>query len=198
MSTAGSVTLWLQQLQGGDPAPLQMLWEGYFRRLVALARKKLQGAPRQVADEEDAALLAFDSFIHGVEQGRFPRLADRGDLWDVLELLTVRKAANLARNAYAQKRYPSNRQLHNASALDGAAFTALISREPDPALAAELAEEYRRLLAQLPNESLRTVARLKMEGHSNEEIAGKIGRSTKRVEGKLADIRKIWEKRAKA
>src|SRR5436309_2802351 len=104
MPSEGSVTLWIRQLQGGDLAALQKLWEGYFVRMVGLARKKLQGAPRQAADEEDAALSAFHSFHRGVEQGRFPRLLDRDDLWQVLVMLTVRKASNQARFARAEKR----------------------------------------------------------------------------------------------
>ena len=35
----------------------------------------------RLADEEDVALSAFDSFCRGAEQGRFPRLDDRDDLW---------------------------------------------------------------------------------------------------------------------
>ena len=58
----GSVTRWIGQLQTGDPAAAQLLWDRYFRRMVGLARKKLEGAKRGAADEEDVALSAFDSF----------------------------------------------------------------------------------------------------------------------------------------
>src|SRR6266849_6085654 len=102
MNEAGSVTLYLRQLQSGDRAALRQLWQGYFARLVGLARQRLRGAPRQAADEEDVALSAFDSFQRGVEQGRFPRLDDSDDLWQVLVVLTVRKAANLAKYERAQ------------------------------------------------------------------------------------------------
>jgi hypothetical protein len=57
----------------------------------------------------------------------------------------------------------------------------LIGREPDPAFAAEVAGECRRLLGLLPNDELRDVARWKMEGYSNQEIAGKLGRSCARI-----------------
>ena len=42
MSSEGSVTRWIEALQAGDSAAAQQLWERYFRRLVDLARKKLQ------------------------------------------------------------------------------------------------------------------------------------------------------------
>src|SRR5260370_6120356 len=82
----GSVTRWIGDLKSGGESAAQQLWERYFERLVRLARKKLQKArrPRAVEDEEDAALSAFDSFCRGVDRGRFPRLADRDDLWRLL------------------------------------------------------------------------------------------------------------------
>src|SRR5262249_44003183 len=76
----------------------------YFRRLVGLARKKLRAAPRRAADEEDVALSAFDSFCRGAEQDRFPQLHDRLDLWQLLVLLTARKAVDLAQPERRQNR----------------------------------------------------------------------------------------------
>src|SRR6516225_6362744 len=102
MSSAGSVTDWLGLLKGGDSAAAQRLWEAYFRRLVGLARAKLQGTPRRATDEEDVALSAFDSFCRGAAQGRFPQLLDRLDLWQLLVLLTARKAFDLAQHERRQ------------------------------------------------------------------------------------------------
>src|SRR5262249_15198784 len=63
------------------PAAAQKLWEGYFQKMVGLARQKLQGLPRRAADEEDVALSAFNSFCLGAGAGRFPQLSDRDSLW---------------------------------------------------------------------------------------------------------------------
>jgi DNA-directed RNA polymerase specialized sigma24 family protein len=196
MDAHGSVTFWLEQLQAGEREAYQRLWEGYFARLVALARRRLRGAPRQAADEEDVALSAFDSFFRNAEQGRFPRLADRHDLWQVLVLLTARKAANLAKHERRQKR--GGGKVRHASALpeagtEAAAFAEQIGSEPDPAFAAAVAEECRRLLGLLPDEVLRSVALWKLEGHSNQEIADRMGRALTTVERKLQHIRHIWE-----
>src|SRR5262245_43166917 len=104
MAPEGSVTHWLGQLQAGDPAAAQPLWQRYFRRLVGLARQRLRHAPRRAADEEDVALSAFDSFCRGAEQGKFPRLHDRDNLWRLLVALTARKAVDLIRHEDRQKR----------------------------------------------------------------------------------------------
>src|SRR5215471_16146961 len=98
MSASGSVTRWIDGLRTGESVAARKLWETYFHRLVDLARKRLRALPRRAADEEDVALSAFDSFCRGAEQGRFPRLGDRDNLWDLLVLLTVRKAAHLRRD----------------------------------------------------------------------------------------------------
>jgi serine/threonine protein kinase len=83
MSSPGSVTCWITDLKAGDPAAAQALWQRYFGQLVARARHRLRGQPRRAADEEDVALSAFDNFCRAAEQGRFPNLADRDDLWQI-------------------------------------------------------------------------------------------------------------------
>src|SRR5260370_22876912 len=102
----GSITHWLGDLKGGDQAAAQPLWERYFGRLVVLARTKLQKQrhPRAEADEEDAALSAFNSFCVGVAKGRFPQLADREDLWRILVTITARKAFAQAQRQKRLKR----------------------------------------------------------------------------------------------
>ena len=104
MSSVGTVTHWLAPLKAGDREAAQQLWNAYFARLVAQARSRLRGLPRRAADEEDVALSAFDSFCRGAEHGRFPRLDDRVDLWQLLVVLTVRKAIGLARSEGRQSR----------------------------------------------------------------------------------------------
>jgi hypothetical protein len=78
--TAG-VTHWIGLLGVGDPDAAKELWERYSTRLIALARKKLRGAPSRADDEEDVALSAFDSLCRGAKRGAFSRLGDREGLW---------------------------------------------------------------------------------------------------------------------
>jgi DNA-directed RNA polymerase specialized sigma24 family protein len=99
-----SVTVWLEQLKQGDAAAALPLWERYYGRLVVLARQALRGLPRRAADEEDMALEAFDRFCRGAALGRFPRLADRDNLWALLVILTERGASDLREREEAQKR----------------------------------------------------------------------------------------------
>jgi len=68
-----------------------------------------------------------------------------------------------------------------------------LDREPSPELAAELADDFRRLLESLSDRALRTVALMRLEGHNAGEIAGRLAISPRTVERKLHLIRKIME-----
>src|SRR5215475_9960850 len=117
MPPPDDVTLWIEQLKAGDRASVQPLWERYFQRMVQLARQRLRAAPRRLADEEDVALSAFDSFCRGAERGRFPQLTDRDSLWSHLFFYTVRKASHLMRAERRQKR--GGGQVQDEAALAG-------------------------------------------------------------------------------
>ncbi|HEV3437148.1 MAG TPA: ECF-type sigma factor [Gemmata sp.] len=190
MSTDDAVTVWLGQLQAGESAAARPLWEKYFHRLVGLARKRLRDAPRLAADEEDVALSVFDSFCRNAEAGRFPDLTDRDSLWRLLAAFTLRKAARHVRDAGALKR-------GGKATTDGSAvFDGMLAREPDPALAAEVAEECERLLGALQDPELRHVALFRMDGYSVDEVAAKVGCAPRSVKRKLQLIRGIWKREA--
>jgi DNA-directed RNA polymerase specialized sigma24 family protein len=72
----------------------------------------------------------------------------------------------------------------------------VLGREPDPGLAAEVTEECERLLATLEAPELRQVALLRMDGHSVNEVAEKVGCAPRSVKRKLQLIRAIWEREA--
>jgi DNA-directed RNA polymerase specialized sigma24 family protein len=203
MPSADSVTIWIQQLKERERAAVQKLWEGYFPRLVRQAQRWLRRTPVKVVDAEDIALSAFKSFCLRAEQGRFPKLFDRHDLWQLLVVIAYRKICNEVKHDATQR--PLNGHVYHISALTsadaddaGTIFPCLLGQEPDPALASQVAESCRCLLEMLPTRELRDVAVWKLEGYTNEEIAAKMrdgeGRALATVERKLARIRKIWAK----
>ena len=197
MSAEGSVTRWVTALKEGDAAAAQPLWERYHRRLVALARQKLRSARRRAADEEDVVQGAFHSFFAGVSRGRFPQLHDRDNLWRLLVVITARKALDQLAHEHARRRGGGTLQGESRIApagagWDQAAIEQVVGEEPTPEFAAQVAEEYRRLLDLLGDESLRRVAVWKMEGLTNDEIAARLDCSRRTVARKLDTIRIIW------
>jgi DNA-directed RNA polymerase specialized sigma24 family protein len=200
MPSIESITQWIHQLKDGDRDAVQKLWEGYFLRLDHQTQNWLRRAPPRAVGAEDIALSAFDSFCRRAEQGRFPRLDDRDDLWQLLVVIAFRKTCNQVKHDAV--RQPRTGRVILISQLDARReeplFARLIDREPDPALAVEVADSCRRLLDLLPTAELRQVAMWKLEGYTNEEIApqmnGGAGRDTSTVERKLKRIRRIWAK----
>ena len=191
MSSFGSVTVWIEKLKLGDDLAAQKIWQSYFERLIRLARQHLYGTARAAADEEDVVLSAFDSFFRSTREGRFPRLNDRDDLWQLLVLLTCRKTCDLVEYNARQKRGAATRSLDAGPA--GSDWPALVSAEPTPDFAAQLAEEVQHLLGRLETDELRTIALWKLEGYSNAEIAARLQRVERTVERKLWLIKKSWE-----
>ncbi len=188
MSSSGSITYWVERLKLGDHLAAQKLWEGYFQHLVRLARDKLQGAPRRASDEEDVAISAFHSFCHGAERGRFPRLEDREDLWQLLVVITARKALDLKEYERRKKRGGS----HQPASADLPKLEDIISREPTPEFALLVAEAYEALLDRLGDPTLRSIAVWKMEGYSTVQIAARLNCVPRTVERKLRLIRSYW------
>jgi DNA-directed RNA polymerase specialized sigma24 family protein len=200
MPPAGSVTHWIRELKAGNHLAAQKLWEKYFHRLVALARIKLRNRPGRVADEEDVALSAFDSFFRGAEQGRFPQLSDRDDLWQLLVMIAGRKAAKQVQRECRLKRGGGKVRGDSAFAVSHGSseietsIEQIVGSEPNPEFAAQVADECRRLLALLEDDEMRSIAQWKMEGFTNSEIAQKLGYVTVTIERRLRLIRSIWQK----
>ena len=196
----GSVSLWVGSLKAGDQAAAQKLWDRYFEKLVHVARAKLRATRRPgiVEDEEDAALSAFDSLCAGAALGRFPQLSDRDDLWKLLVVITARKAVDQMQREGRQKR--GGGRVVGESTLAGphadddglGGLDQMVGSEPSPEFAAMVADEHRRLLNLLGDETLRRIAIWKMEGYTNEEIRVKLGCALRTVANKLELIRRTW------
>lgn len=165
-------------------------------RLARFAQARLRDVSRGAADGEDVALSVLESFFQGVAAERFPDIGNRSDLWLLLVTVTARKASDQRRNERRQKRGGGRvggaKEL-NGPDIDGTDFVIQVAaNQPTPEFAAMFADEYRRLFASLADESLRLVALLKLEGHSNDEIATRLDRGLRTVERKLGLIRKRW------
>jgi RNA polymerase sigma factor (sigma-70 family) len=201
MSEEQSVTAWLEQLKANEPAAVSVLWQRYLEQLIRLARRKLGALPRRAADEEDVALSAFAAFVDGVREGRFARLDHRDDLWQVLVMLTERKAIGLRRREGADKRGAG--QVRGSSALESlgasqeapAGLDALPAQRPTPEFAAEAREQLIALLHLLDEEPLRKIALAKLAGYTHREIADRLQLGVRSVERKLDIIRRKWQQR---
>jgi DNA-directed RNA polymerase specialized sigma24 family protein len=198
MSSDGSVTRWIAELELGRATEAQEeLWRRYFHRLIGLAKLKLGETPRAAADEEDVATAALYSFFTGIASKRFPRLHDRHDLWPLLAKITAHKAVDQQRWILAEKRgggrVLSEAAPGSADSLNEWPATVLESELGPDSLVA-LSEECDRLLAVLADDQLRLIARRRLEGYSNAEIAAELGVIERTIERRLQLIRSLWNK----
>jgi DNA-directed RNA polymerase specialized sigma24 family protein len=192
-----SVTRWIADLSAGDEAAANQIFSQFFQKTVRLARRNLATSRRRVADEEDVALEAMASFFRRVADGQFSDLEDRCGLWRLLSTITIRKAAAQTRRERRLKRGQGMVRGESVflsadgrSRSQGLANMAGSDLTPDQV--ASLADNCARLLDQLPDEMLRTIAIYRLQGLTPQEIAKRIDRAEATVTRKLRRIREIW------
>ena len=182
METSQSITRLIRAVQDGSNSAIRPLLAAYFDRLVQLARKRLQNMPGLGGYDEDLALRSFHSVYERLRDPARPlELAGRDDLWRLLATRTISRAIDLIR------------QHHPEEVSREQDFTQLLTREPTPLEAAEVADECRRLLESLPEPELRIIALLKVEGYTNEEIASQLDCVPRTIERKMSRIRLLWK-----
>ncbi len=196
----GSVTGWVAQLKAGDDEAARQLWERYFERLTRIAKQKLGNACRRVSDEEDVALSVFNSLCQGAAKGHFPQLVDRNDLWRLLHAITKQKAVDQIRRNVRQKR--GGGEVRGESAFlkrplsdhdsDVGGINAVAADDLTPEFVVSMNEQLQRLLDALPDDSLRQVAVRSLEGETTDEIAERLGMTTRSIQRKLKLIREDW------
>ena len=180
--TSQSITRLIRAVQDGSNSAIRPLLAAYFDRLVQLARKRLQNMPGLGGYDEDLALRSFHSVYERLRDPARPlELAGRDDLWRLLATRTISRAIDLIRRH------------HPEEVARDKDFTQLLTREPTPLEAAEVADECRRLLESLPEPELRIIALLKVEGYTNEEIASQLDCVPRTIERKMSRIRLLWK-----
>ena len=114
-------------------------------------------------------------------------------MWRLLIVITARKVLHLVRDEARQKRSRTRSPVERAEPHNGrVAIDELVGNEPTPDFAAQVAEQYERLLGLLDEEQ-RMIAIAKLEGLTNAEIAAQMQRTGRTIERKLRLIRAIWE-----
>ncbi len=186
--SSGSITQLFVLVREGDEAAAARLWERFVPRLLGLARRTLAQHPRLNGFADDVVQSVFASFFCQAQAGEFV-FDHRQDVWNLLGVMTVRKARQAIRWETADKRDGGRivRQVDPSASNSPAELVDPSQLGPDFDLYAE------ELLSGLPEE-LRTVAVLRFMGHTNAEIAQHLDWTVRKVERKLHLIRLTWQK----
>lgn len=184
-SKTHSVTRWISELEKGDEAAADLLWQFLKTRLMYLASRQVGFSVTY--DEDDIALDAFATLCGGIREGRY-NIEDRSALWSLLAVITINGARKHSRN---EKRLRRGGGFSKSSKNDQK-LKAIEASDLSPEASFFAKEECKRLLSILPNEKLKHLALLKVDGYTNEEIA-RIQKCTRRsIQRRLTLIREIW------
>lgn len=189
MPQSKNISHWIELVKAGDSAAANNIWRHYFERLVRTVRGRLRGGDRAVTDEEDIALSVFDSFYDAAENGRFPDLSDRDDLWRLLLRIAARKVVDKRRRDQRQRRGGEVRVHSLDQATEQDPIIEAIGDEPSPEMTLMMQETFEQFFSHLGVGPLGEIAGAKLEGYSNAEIARRLGCSERTIERRLHLIR---------
>jgi len=182
-----SVTRWITQLQRGDAAAAELLWQFLKTRLMRLATRQVGFSVSY--DKDDVALDAFATLCDGILKGRY-NIEDRNALWSLLGVITINGARKRSRNERRLRRGGGyTKTAKNDEVLDG-----MTTNELSPEISFFAQEECERLLSILPNDGLKKLTVLKVDGYTNQEIAEILGCTRRSIQRRLKLIRQIWTK----
>jgi DNA-directed RNA polymerase specialized sigma24 family protein len=189
----------LQGICNGNEAAYNRFWELHFNKLSAMAQKRLSGKIARLHDGEDIALSAINSFFHGLADEKFPQVAVSSEVWKILAVIAANKIAKKYRTLSTQKRGGGNVRgesiFQTADEINGIENVAGATATPD--VEVEFIETCGQLFDALPDDSFKDIARLRMEGHTVEQIATQLGFVSRTVERKIKIIREIWTEQNK-
>ncbi len=123
MDISEAVTQMIHRLRSDDPRErdeaVRLVWEYYFRDLLALAQRRLGPQIRRKVDADDILQSVYASVCRRQKRGDF-ELYDRDDFWKLLVTVTLNKVRNAAK--WHQR---AKRDIHREVAI------AVIERSPD-------------------------------------------------------------------
>src|SRR5262245_12665176 len=169
------------------------IFDTFARRLIGLARSRLDGAILRKVGAEDVVQSALLSFFRRDAVKPFD-LANWDNLWSLLAVITLRKCGHQVEHYRAACRAVSLEAGKPASAGDeSAASWVALARDPTPSEGAMLADTLGQLLDGL-DEREASIVRLTLEGRSVAEISRTVGRSEYLVRKVVSQVKDRWQR----
>jgi RNA polymerase sigma factor (sigma-70 family) len=176
----------LARLKQGDQDAGTEIVNRFMRRLIGLARSKLDAKVMRKIDPEDVVQSVFRSYFVRQMEGEF-QIRDWDNLWSLLALITARKCTNV-RVRFGRKGRNVHLEMDPTGGDESAPSWEALAREPTPAQAAVLTELIERVIASLPERD-RKIVSLSLEGKDSAQIGEVIGRAERTVRRTLDHFR---------
>jgi RNA polymerase sigma-70 factor, ECF subfamily len=156
--------------RSGNEDAARQLFEKYMERLVALARRRISQRLASRVDAEDIVQSVFRTFFGRLRAGQF-EIEDQDDLCKLLMRITVHKTLRQVAFHKAAKRNPALEKGQQDASDDR--ILEVLDSEPTPEATVAFVDQLEHFLARLRPEE-RQVLEMRLQGHSNEEIAAKL------------------------
>jgi RNA polymerase sigma-70 factor (ECF subfamily) len=166
-------------LRTGDGRVLQEFWDQYGPQLQRLAERNLADAVRRRVGPEDVVQSVCRTFLRRARDGQY-QVADSEQLWSLLCAITLTKIRQQVRFHMRKKRGLDVEARMPSRPDDSTAGFDPAAAGPTPAEAAEFADQLQQLLASFDEEE-RQIIDLKLQDHTYDEIAQRLGSSERTV-----------------
>jgi RNA polymerase sigma-70 factor (ECF subfamily) len=191
MAAENSFADLMGRLREGDEQAAKQVYERFARRLIGLARRRIDSQLRQKVDPEDVTQSAYKSFFRRQARGEF-ELRDWDSLWGLLAAITLHKCGHRIDYYRAARRDVHREATPLPRAENSNQSWEAIAREPTPSEAAVLAETVEELMRGLEGYQ-RQIVQLRLQDYTVAEISVKVGYTERTVHRILKQVRKRLE-----
>jgi RNA polymerase sigma-70 factor, ECF subfamily len=192
MSDSDSFGDLMVRLRDGDGQAASEIFDRFARRLIGLARSRLDDRLRRKVDPEDVMQSVFKSFFRVHADGKLD-MPSWDSMWALLTVITLRKCGHRVEDFRAACRDIGREVTPRPSGDESAASFEAIARDPTPSDAALLTETVEQLLRDLePREQ--EVVTLSLQGFSVPEVSQHVGRTERTVHRVLKRVRERLER----
>jgi RNA polymerase sigma-70 factor (ECF subfamily) len=181
----------MARLQTGDPDAAARVFDRFARRLIELARARLDARLRRKVDPEDVLQSAFKSFFLR-QAGRPYALTDWDGLWGLLACITARKCGRQIAHFKAARRNVAREADRQPASDDSGYGWEAVGDDPGPFEAAALAETVEELHRNLTDRESHILA-LSLQGYAVPEVSAEVGCTERTVYRVLGHIRERLE-----
>ena len=181
----------IKGLRNGDQDACSEFWNQYGPMLQGVAQNHLSERLQRRVGSDDVVQSACRTFFRRISEGQFD-VPDADALWRLMCAITLTKARRAARDHSRQKRgMQAEQYIDAASDQSNAPSYQLTGNTPSPLDAAAFSDQMDQLLSRLNPQECQ-VLDLKLQNHTNDEIAAEMGCSERTVRRITAQIKERW------
>ncbi len=171
----------------GDHQAANELYQRYVERLSGIVTAQLADRLRSRTDADDVLQSACRSFFRRVKDGQFEFDAD-DDVWKLLVTISLNKLRSQVRKHSAAKRDAAQEVSRSNNQVPDDFHLEKLTETPSPVEAFIFAEMIERVSTKLGADHA-VLLQLRMEGHSQQEIAEALQTSDRSIRRMLDNIR---------